>query len=853
MNTSTLSRWLLLGEWRARFVQVIVAVMAIAIGVALGFSIHLINTAAFNEFSAASKNLSGQSDLQVYSKQGYFDELLYPKLAQFKGIELINPVLEFTVPVPGEHGVEYDRKLRILGIDMFRAADISPDLLGVPVEGQPMDSLSDDAIFLSPAAMKWLQVKQGDMLQFNVGTQTIELRVAGGVTRARAGQRIGVMDIGAAQWRFNYLGLLSRIELKLDTGIHHAAFKAELEKELGAQFFITEVVEQEARLASMSRAYRVNLNMLALVALFTGAFLVFSTQALSVARRRSQFALLRVLGFTRLHLLRLVVTEGVVLGVVGSFLGLALGYGFAALVIRFFGGDLGSGFFSDIQPGLYMDSVVAMLYFSVGLGVTMLGTVLPARDAMRIKPAIALKSSQESNAIDCLSVPWPAIVCLSLALLLAQLPPVYGLPVFGYLAIALLLIGGLALMPYFAARFFSFALSTVNKRFNCGKLHATVLMVLARLANVPGQASVALSGVLASFSLMVAMAIMVLSFRVSVDNWLEHVLPADLYVRAADSGRQGGFSPSEQKSLTELSEFSRIEFLRYQKMVLDPHRPEITLIARPVDSMDPRNTLPIIGEYIAPGQLSNHERPVWVSEAMVDLYGYNVGKQIMIPVGNELHSFIVAGVWRDYGRQFGAVQIQLSDYQELSNDMSINTAAAWLHSPVTMDEAYDALRRLPYGDMLEITQSQSIRDTSLKIFDRSFAVTYLLEIIAVIIGLLGVAASFSVQMLARSKEFGMLRHIGVTRTQVLTLLAAEGGLLTALGVALGFVLGWCISLILIFIVNPQSFHWTMQLYMPWNWLLLIAGIMLISASITALIAGRRAVSGSVVRAVREDW
>ncbi|MCB1949800.1 ABC transporter permease [Nitrosomonas sp.] len=853
MNAPILSGWLLLGEWRARFLQAIVAVMAIAIGVALGFSIHLVNAAAFNEFSAASKSLSGQSDLQVHSKQKYFDELIYPRLAQFEGVRLINPVLEFMVPIPGDHNSGNDQRLRILGIDMFRAAGMSPDLLGVPAEDRLMDGLSDDAIFLSPAAMEWLHVKQGDTVQFNVGTQTLELRVAGGVTRARAGQRIAVMDIGAAQWRFNYLGLLSRIELKLDDGVHHEAFKTELEKELGAQFFVTEIVEQEARLASMSRAYRVNLNMLALVALFTGAFLVFSTQALSVARRRSQFALLRVLGFTRQHLMRQVVAEGIVLGVIGSFCGLALGYGFAALAIRFFGGDLGSSFFPGIQPDLYISPAAALVYFAVGLGVTILGTVLPARDAMRIAPAVALKSSQENNVIDSVSVPWSAIVCLSLALLLAQLPPVYGLPVFGYLAIALLLIGGLALMPRFAAWFFSFALYWANRRFSCGKLHATTLMVLARLANVPGQASVALSGVLASFCLMVAMAIMVLSFRVSVDNWLEHVLPADLYVRAADSGKQGGFLPDEQKFLTELPEFSRIDFLRYQQLVLDPRRPEITLIARPIDSADPRNTLPIIGEFIAPEELSGHERSIWVSEAMVDLYGYSVGKQIMIPVGNRLQSFIVAGIWRDYGRQFGAVQMQLSDYQELSNDMSINTAAVWLQSKVTMDNAYDILHQLPYGDTLEITQSQTIRDTSLKIFDRSFAVTYLLEIIAVIIGLLGVAASFSLQMLSRSKEFGMLRHLGITRSQVLVVLAAEGGLLTTLGVMLGFVLGWCISLILIFIVNPQSFHWTMQLYMPWDWLFLIAGVMLISASITALVAGRRAVSGSVIRAVREDW
>ncbi|MEP6606104.1 MAG: ABC transporter permease, partial [Nitrosospira sp.] len=102
------------------------------------------------------------------------------------------------------------------------------------------------------------------------------------------------------------------------------------------------------------------------------------------------------------------------------------------------------------------------------------------------------------------------------------------------------------------------------------------------------------------------------------------------------------------------------------------------------------------------------------------------------------------------------------------------------------------------------------------------------------------------------KEFGILRHIGVTRRQILIMLAAEGGLLTALGIALGFVLGWCISLILVFIVNPQSFHWTMQLSLPWQGLIMVALALLVSAAFTALVSGRHAVSGNAIRAVRED-
>ena len=238
---------------------------------------------------------------------------------------------------------------------------------------------------------------------------------------------------------------------------------------------------------------------------------------------------------------------------------------------------------------------------------------------------------------------------------------------------------------------------------------------------------------------------------------------------------------------------------------------------------------------------------------MVDLYGYRVGEKVTLPVGAISNEFVVAGVWRDYGRQFGAVQMQLSDYQGVTGDLSVNTVALWLRTGIILNEAIANLRQLPFGATMEISRSSDMRALSLEIFGRSFAVTYLLELVAVVIGLLGVAASFSAQTLARAKEFGMLRHIGVMRRQIFTMLATEGGLLTTLGFGLGFVLGWGISLILVFIVNPQSFHWTMQLHLPWGWLTMIAVIMLASAALTALLAVRQAVSGHVIRAVREDW
>ncbi len=849
MKSITLSRWLLLSEWKTHLTQAAVTISAIALGIALGFAIHLINTAAFNEFSAVAKSLSGESDLQVRGTQANFAELLYPALAQRNGVELASPVLELNVVVPGATVKRKNVTLKILGLDIFRAANIAPGLIGMPAEDRQFDTLADDAIFLSPAAMEWLKVKRGDPMKLRVGTQTVMLRVAGGLVRTRAGQRIGVMDIGAAQWHFQRIGKLSRIELKLMQGINHEVFKTKLKRDLGEQYLVTEIADQETRVANMSRAYRVNLNMLALVALFTGVFLVFSTQALSVVRRRHQFALLRVLGLTRRQLLTQILLEGALFGTIGSLLGLALGYAMASTALNVWGGDLGGGFFPGVQPSVHFESLTTAIFFFLGLSVTLLGSAAPAWEAASARPAPALKSGGEEAALTKLATPWLALTCLALGGLLTQLPPIFDLPIFGYLAIALLLIGGIALMPHFSAFIFSAIFFVVTRRTS----NAISTLALTRLANTPNQAAVALGGVLASFSLVVAMAIMVTSFRISLTDWLQHILPADLYVRTAASGDTRGLTPDEIKVLSATSGISRADFFRSSQLMLDPTRPSIALIARPINMTDPGNTLPITGEVIAPALLPKDAIPIWVSEAIVDLYGYTLGKRVTLPIGVSTTNFVVAGVWRDYGRQFGAIQMQLTDYQTLSGDQKVNDAALWLQTDVAPAQVIASLKRLPFGSALEFSKPGQIRALSLNIFDRSFMLTYLLEAVAIVIGLLGVAASFSAQTLARTKEFGILRHIGVTRRQILGMLAVEGGLLTGLGIVLGFVLGWCISLILVFIVNPQSFHWTMQLSLPWKGLIAVSLVLLVSAALTALVSGRHAVLGNAIRAVREDW
>jgi len=194
-----------------------------------------------------------------------------------------------------------------------------------------------------------------------------------------------------------------------------------------------------------------------------------------------------------------------------------------------------------------------------------------------------------------------------------------------------------------------------------------------------------------------------------------------------------------------------------------------------------------------------------------------------------------------------------ADWLRLGGDASASEAGFWLAPGASLASLRQALRDLPGAAALDIAAPGEIRAASLAIFDRTFAVTYALEAVAVLLGLAGLSASFGALVLARRREFGMLRHIGMTRAQISAMLAREGLLVSALGLSVGMLLGWLISLVLIHVVNRQSFHWSMEVYLPWGNLLLFALGLLALATLTAVLSGRQAMTGDAVRAVREDW
>jgi len=831
---------------KARFAhqrgRTLLSMAGIALGVALGFGVHLVNRAAVDELAAAVRAVAGEADLEIRGGRSGFPDAVYSAVARVAGVALASPGLDIRAGLagaPDQTRASGVREIRVLGLDVLRAGLIQPTLFG-PDVALRLALLAPDTVLLSAAAQTALGLGKGDALTLVVGAERRTVKVAGVLPEGALRGVAAITDIATAQWRLDRLGLLNRIDVRLAPGADPARVRARIAAVLPPGASVRAPEEAARASADPSRAYRVNLNVLALVALFTGGFLVFSAQSLEMTRRRGEHALLRALGLERSGVRRLVLLEATALGVLGSSLGLALGYGFARLAIHVAGADLGAGMFRGLAPQVSFPPLVALVYAVLGTMIAAAGALLPALDAAARPPARALRAGDAQTLFARTTRWWPGALLLLAGASAAFAPSMAGVPVFGYLSIACLLIGAIALMPgLLQSRLVRWPQPS----------HPVMALAAAQLRGAPGQATISLASIVTSFSLMVAMAIMVASFRQSVDDWLAEVLPADLYLRTSHAGETGFLDPAFERAVRASTLFARVGFQRSARIMLDGQENAVSLIARDTDSGAP--PLPRVG---ADAVLqAGDPPPIWVSEAVADLQGWRPGTRVAIPLGGAQRPFTVAGVWRDYARQHGAVLMRRGDYRTMTGDHRVNDAALWRAPGVTPAQAMQALRALPGGAGLEIAAPGEIRALSLAVFDRSFAVTYAIEAVAVLVGLFGLSSSLGAVVLSRRREFGVLRHLGMTRRQIGAMLATEGALLAALGAAVGLLVGGAISLVLIHVVNRQSFHWSMDLHPPWQGLAALALALIALAALTAWWSGREATGQAPVAAVREDW
>ena len=841
--------WLLSSAFKAQPGRWLIAGLAVALGIALAVAIHTVNRSALSEFSRALDLVNGQASAQIVMSTGEFSDQLYDKIVTHQtelGIRAVSPVLERNTA-----------QIRVIGIDIFQAGRVSPSLIPSVSEDQGQSLFSDDAIFLSAAALQKLKISVGDFLALDYKGKTVRFKVAGTVPGA-TGQAIAVMDLGTLQWRLEGLGRISRIDVQLldGKGIEDVA-SAVQNLNLGVRLISSQ--ERDRRASNLSRAYRVNLNVLALVALFTGAFLVFTTISFSVLRQQSQLALLSILGASSRWIFLLVLAQAGCIAALGGLLGIGLGLTLAFVLLNVLGGDLGGGYFSVAVPPLEIDPLTLFGFWILAITVGLVAAYFPAKTVTASRPTEQLRSDATERILRPVMHHRIALIFGLASLVLAFMPAINDLPLAAYASIACLLFAGLALIPWLVQHCFSrlaIGLSSWQKQ------PSPLIFAIWRLSQAPASAAGLIAGVVAALALTVAMVIMVASFRDSMTQWLDQVLPADLYANFKQLNLDDELlkKPTLLQSIGRVPGIERYELSVQRKILFQSDRPEVTLIARPIQQDRAAQTLPLIGPVYPPSPLSSQSAlpVVYASEAMVDLYDWHPGRIQTLPAFNEYQGsqkVWVAGTFRDYGRQHGALFIDLTSYQTMSNDQQFSGIALWLANKADPAVVLNALRAaIPQFRDQEFINRSDLRALSLTIFDRSFALTYALEIAALLVAIFAIATGFAGQALLRQKEYALANCLGQSTAQRTAWISAESGLLLSLAVMWGTLLGLLMSQILIHRVNPQSFHWTMDTSVPYFALIALMLALIGSGIAAALWASKRNLnSANLITALREEW
>jgi putative ABC transport system permease protein len=816
-----LSLWLIKAQFQTRFTATLLSILAIALGVALGFAIDLINTAALNDFSRAMKSVQGEPDAVIAPRDSAANVPLsvVNQIARDPAVLVAAAVIDLRVRIDDDTDA-----VRLIGLDVLSAPTVMPDLLPRQSDAVP-GSVFEGGVYLSRALATRLQRNAGDTITLTRGDASWRVRIAGDVPAARENDLIAVADIAWVQAQFGPVDAVSEARIRLAPNTNVDAWRTRVSANMPAGLIVKAANDEGARVSNLSRAYRVNLNVLALVALLTGGFLVFATQLTAVAQRSTQFALLGVLGLTPSQRMRQVLLEAIAIGIPGSALGLLLGYALAFVFTRLLGGDLGGGYFTGSAPTLIVAPLSVALFFVLGCAASLAGAAYPAW-LNRMQPLVqSLKSGfvhRPPHAHQRRSI--VIIVLMLLALGLSQVPAIIGLPLAGYAAIAVVLIIGIVSAPLA-----THALFNRLARFN---LAPAQRIAVQNVAQAPLMAQVAAGGLIVSFALTVSMVIMVSSFRVAVDTWLDEVLPAPLYLRSKST-------PLPKVALDALTQsdspFAKSESAFFANLTLSAERPAVAMLVREIDAAQPGTRLPFTGAVVTP---PTGQTVVWVSEPMAELYQLAPGQTLRLPLlGRDIDVF-VGGVWRDYARQFGALVMTRIDYEKLGGRFEPTDLALWPR------EGQDAAAKQWLGNFvkqygLELSESAEIRRLSLSIFDKSFAVTYALEAAAMMIGLFGLAVTLAASVWLRARELATLSALGFDRAMLIRAVMFEGFMIACVGLMIGLLCGVAVGILLTHVINPQAFHWRMQLAVPWLTVAAGVAITLLAGLIASRFAARQ--------------
>jgi putative ABC transport system permease protein len=800
------SRKLLLASYRdlrRHKGQVALNLLGIALGVAVMVAVDLANESARRAFALSLEALTGSATHRIESSGSRLSDAHFRELRVGLGIRPATPVIE-------GYGVREGRTFRVLGIDPFSDGDFRSPSEDLP-EGDLRALLTRPNTVLLPAVdAAAMSLREGDTMELELRGKEYRLEIAGTFASDRPTALQGTLlaDVATAQELLGRIGELDRIDLRLE-----ADGGARVRAWLPAGLKLTEVTGDDSAQRRMTEAFHTNLAAMGLLALLVGALLVYNTTTFAVLRRRRLLGLLRVLGAGRADLFRMVMLEALVLGLVGTGIGLALGIligqGLVALVTR----TINDLYFVLTVTTLLITPATLATGFLVGLGVTALAAFLPALDAAATTPQQATGRSLLERRLHA-AAPWAALAGIlaaasGLALVAAGIG---GLTLaFGAL---FLVIAGYALAVPLALLAMSRLIAPLAGRLFRTQGRLAVRGVSAGLSRT----GIAVAALTVAVAATVGIAMMVQSFRSTVGSWLEQTLTSDIYVTlpgSADDRRRDTLPPALRDHLAALPGVVSTSAGRPGE--LDSPRGPLPFVAIEDSEREPRGFRFLERE---PGDLWAPFRAgetVLVTEAFAFHHGLDVGDRLILPTarGDE-RAFRIAAIYADYSTDRGMFLIHRPVYAEAWNDPGVTTTGLRLAPGADYEATLEAVkgRAGATGLPLLVLANADIREESMAVFDRTFAITGVLRLLAVGVAFLGVLSALLALQLERAGEHATLRALGVTPRQLGGLVSLECGFMGLVAGLLSLPLGWLMADLLIEVINKRSFGWSMERLLP---------------------------------------
>ena len=838
-------------------------VAGVGVGVAAALAIDLANQTVFESFQRAVTQVVGEATIHIAGAERRIDEPLIERIRLHPDVQAVHPYVSQSVTLETSDGVT--RASMVWGLDLL---EVLGEETGMRQSSGQEDFsldplLSLEAIFVDHELATSLGVARGDPVTVHLGSHQFEATVNRVLTFADDETRwhsMAIMDIAAAQVQLRRLGRLDGVDLVTSPGVSVDRVIQELQARLGPSVLVTRPSQRDAQVQRMLTAFQLNLATLSMVGLFVGVFLVYNAVGFSVVQYRREIGILRAIGMVRRHIALLFLGEAIIVGTVGGGLGSVFGSGLAHWLV---------GLERETVSELYGVATMGDLPFTLpvllggcflGLSLSVIGALAPCLEASRTAPALAIAPGQYETTRHHHGR-WTilAVGVLGLAGLLSLPGPVNGLPVFGYAAAFCVLLGCTLLAPL---GIHLLSLAPVPRFSRTGFTPSSGSMTrlaVDQIARAPGRNSVTLSAFMVGMAIVVGVGVMIESFRDTVERWIDQTLMADLVVTPHEEGLEADphenvfrMSPEMVQRARAVPGVAAVD--PYRQIRMQVGSAQAYVVARDL-ALHAERSRYLFVEDDSSRRLRQaiEEQGVVISEVLAHRLGVNAGDVLSLPTDAGQKDFPVVGVFYDYATDGGKIVLDRSLYEQWWGDRTATVLAIYLE-PNAGDERVRGDLNTALGPLLPVSiiSNKELRAHILEIFDRTFRLTYGLELVTVIVGLLGIINTLLTTVVERQRELATVRAIGASRRQVQGLVVRESLCLGTLGLGLGLLAGLLLATLLISVINKQSFGWTIHLTVPLKTILeavLVAGI-------TGLLAGylpaRWATDGAIADGLRYE-